>query len=260
MLLDIGKEKHTGVLNQLVCPGLLLLGFAFIFVFAGSVSAGTYFEDFNDGRADGWVVLTGTWEVIDDEYHMPVAVKPPDPPHPIAFALGGKEFGEFSMEGEFRNDEFHAEGNQSHSGFAFGMDKEGSGYLLYFRYHKGITCATGALALRWGFAGGSKGCDPDADIAESCDVFDAQDMGNWHILRIEVSDAKKSLKAWVDGEEAMDVELDKSAAGKLGLWTGRIGAASFDNISIAGANVPSSAVEAASKLFDVWGGIKAQCY
>ena len=256
MLVNIRREMLVDVMDRIVH----LVALSLIFMLAASANAGMFFDDFNDGDADGWIVLTGTWEVIDGEYHMPVAVKPPDPPQPITFALDGKEFGEFTMEAKLRNDEFHPEGNQSHTGFAFGMDKEGSGYFLYFRYHKGVTCATGSVTLRWGFAGGSEGWDPNADIAEACDVFDPDDQGNWHVLKAEVSDAKRTLKIWVDGEEAMEVELEKSAAGKLGFWAGRIGAGSFDDVSITGPSIPASSVEPTSSLLTVWGGIKIQYY
>ncbi len=53
------------------------------------------------------------------------------------------------MEARIRNDKFHSAMNQSHAGFAFGMDDSGSGYLLYFRFHSGITFPGGALVLRW---------------------------------------------------------------------------------------------------------------
>ena len=74
--------------------------------------------------------------------------------------------------------------NQSHAGFAFGMDGDGSGYVFYYRFHRGIACAGGALVLRWTAENVRGGFDPNADIAEA-EVFDAMDVGNWHVLKAE---------------------------------------------------------------------------
>jgi hypothetical protein len=232
---------------------LFSLVFAFTFMFVES-NAEAILYDFNNGKADGWVVSAGTWEVKDGEYHMPKEVNAA--PYPLTFALDGKTFGEFTMEAKIRNDKFHSSMNQSHDGFAFGMDNKDNGYVLYFRHHKGITGAGGSIVLRWIIENAKGGADPNADIAEGADVFDAQDVGKWHVLKAEVSDKNKTLIAWVDGKKAIDIKLPKTAMGKVGLWAADIGAASFDDISINGAGI-TAAVQPASKLSTQWGSIKA---
>ena len=234
---------------------ILLSVFALSLVFAASVDAGTFLYDFNDGKDDGWAVFEGNWELIDGEYHAPDEVNAV--PYPLTFALDGEEYGEFTIEVKVRNDKFHSSMNQSHAGIAFGIDEHGSGYFLYFRFHKGIAVPGGALVLRWFVENLRGGADPNADIAEA-EAFDPMDLGNWHLLKAEMSAANSTLKAWVDGEEVMDIELEKDIAGKIGLWTADTGGASFDDVSITGDRIPASDVQPGGKFPVTWGDIKAQ--
>ena len=223
---------------------MLLLVFAFSFIFAASVDAGTFFDDFDDGNDDGWVVELGDWEVVDGVYRTPETVE-----QWRTFALGGEEYGEFTIEVKIRNDN---PANQSHAGIAFGVgDDEAEklngvywpGYYVYFRFHQG-TLVLGSLA---------------GQLAEK-GVFAAGDVGNWRLLKAEVSAANSTLKTWVDGEEAFEVKLDDDAfpeTGRIMLYTEATGGASFDDVSIIGDRIPT-AVQPDSKLPITWGGIKAQ--
>lgn len=234
---------------------ILLPLFAFLFIFAASVNAGMFLDDFNDGKDDGWAVFEGNWELIDGEYRAPDEVNAV--PYPLTFALDGEEYGEYTIEAKIRNDKFHSAMNQSHAGFAFGMDGDGSGYLLYFRFHPGIAFPDGTLVLRWTVENVRGGFDPNADIAEAA-AFEPMDLGNWHLLKAEVSAANSTLKAWVDGEEVIDMELEKGIVGKIGLWTADTGGASFDDVTITGDRIPASDVQPGDKFPIAWGGIKAQ--
>jgi hypothetical protein len=235
---------------------LFSLIFAFTFMLIAS-NAEAILYDFNNGKADGWTIFAGTWEVKDGVYQMPKEVNAA--PYPLVFALDGKEFGEFTIEAKIRNDKFHSSMNQSHDGFAFGIDSKASGYALYFRHHAGLTGKKdGSLVLRWMAEDVKGGFNPNADVAEGADVFAAKDVGIWHVLKAEVSDKNKTLKAWVDGKQALDVKLANTASGKVGLWAADIGAASFDDISINGAGIPATDVQPASKLSTKWGSIKAE--
>jgi hypothetical protein len=249
----IGNQNLVVTSSCGICL-LLSLVFAFTFMFVES-NAEAILYDFNNGKADGWVVFAGTWEVKNGEYIMPKEVNAV--PYPLTFALDGKEVGEFTMEAKIRNDKFHSTMTQSHDGFAFGIDSKASGYVLYFRHHKGVTGVGGSLTLRWMVENIKGGFDPNADIAEGIDVFDAMDVGKWHVLKAEVSDKNKTLIAWVDGKKAIDIKLPKTAFGKVGLWCADIGAASFDDVSINGAGI-TAAVQPASKLSTKWGSIKAE--
>ncbi len=231
---------------RFVIPSLSL-AFAFLFIFATSINAGTFFDDFNDGKADGWHVFAGEWKVVDGEYHMPVDVN--TPPYPTTYAFDGKEFGEFIIEAKVRNDKFHSTMNQSHAGFAFGMDDKGNGWVVYFRYH-----SEGSLVLK---TVSGDGKTYSGDIENSGNVIEIGDKEKWHVLKAEVSAQNDTLKAWVDGKEAIDTKQEINP-GKLGLWAADIGAASFDDVSITGANIPASDVDPASKLSTTWGSIKAQ--
>jgi len=147
--------------------------------------------------------------------------------------------------------------NQSHDGFAFGMDNKNSGYVLYFRHHQGLAFPDGTLVLRWTIENGRGGFNPNADVAEA-KAFDARDEGEWHVLKAELSAKNKTLKAWVDGKEALDIKLEKNINGKLGLWAADIGATSFDDVSITGPRIPASDVQPDCKLSTTWGGVKAK--
>ena len=222
---------------------MLLLVFAFSFIFAASVEAGTFFDDFDDGNDDGWVVELGDWEVVDGVYRTTETVE-----QWRTFALGGEEYGEFTIEVKIRNDKFDPAG-QSHAGIAFGVgDDEAEklngvywpGYYVYFRPHQG-TLVLGSLAGQLALKG----------------VFAAGDVGNWHLLKAEVSDENSTLKTWVDGEEVFDVKLDDDATGRIMLYTEATGGASFDDVSIIGDRI-AQAVQPDGKLAITWGGVKAQ--
>ena len=88
-------------------------------------------------------------------------------------------------------------------------------------------------------------------------MFAAGDVGNWHLLKAEVSDKKRTLKTWVDGEEVFEWKLD-DATGRIMLYTEVTGGASFDDVSITGDRIPSLAVQPDGKLAITWGGVKAQ--
>ena len=159
---------------------MLLLVFALSFIFAASVDAGTFFDDFDDGNDDGWFVEVGDWEVVDGVYRGLKTV-----PQWQTFALGGEAYGEFTIEVKIRNDAMALDlpDRCSIAGFAFGVgDDEAKklngvywpGYYVYFRFHHG-TLVLGSLAGELAAQG----------------VFAAGDVGNWHLLKAEVSDKKQ---------------------------------------------------------------------
>jgi hypothetical protein len=227
----------------------LILSLIFILIFPALIYA--YDDDFNDGNADGWLVAAGKWEVTNGEYHAPEQVNAA--PYPLTFILDGKQISEFTIKAKVRNDKFHTTMNQSHAGFAFGMDDKNNGYVLYFRFHQGVKCPDSAsLALGYTTENG-KGWDPNADIAEGCNVFEAQDKETWHTLEAQVHTKDGTLKAWADGKQVLDIDI-KPNPGKVGLWVADIGAASFDDVSINGPEI--IAVESNGSVSTTWGNIK----
>ena len=224
---------------------MLLLVFAFSFIFAASVDAGTFFDDFDDGNDDGWFVEVGDWEVVDGVYRGLKTV-----PQWQTFALGGEAYGEFTIEVKIRNDAMALDlpDRCSIAGVAFAVgDDEAEklngvywpGYYVYFRFHHG-TLVLGSLAGELALKG----------------VFAAGDVGNWHLLKAEVSDANSTLKTWVNGEEVFEWKLD-DATGRIMLYTEVTGGASFDDVSIIGDRI-AQAVQPDGKLAITWGGVKAQ--
>lgn len=247
--MEVRSDRHICNLMFIFITHVII--FNLLFVFTASIYA--FSDDFNDGKAEGWAVSAGKWEITNGEYHAPSEVN--TSPYPLTFALDGKEFGEFTIEAEVRNDKFHSTMNQSHAGFAFGMDAKNTGYVLYFRFHRGLACPeASSLVLRYTIENG-KGWEPNADVAEGCKVFEAGDQGNWHVLKAEVSTNKGTLKTWVDGKPSIDIKL-KVNPGKIGLWTADIGAASFDDVSINGPGI--LAVQPSGSIPVKWGDIKKE--
>ena len=95
--------------------------------------------------------------------------------------------------------------------------------------------------------------------------------GEWHTYRIEAEG--EDITAWVDDEKVLDFtynELDWGRPahpveegllqGKVGLmtWTGDMGMASFDDISIEGPGILGSAVCPLGKLATTWSRVKIQ--
>ena len=225
---------------------MLLLVFAFSFIFAASVDAGTFSDDFNDGNDDGWLQVVGNWEVVDGVYRTPDALE-----EWRTYALGGEEYGEYTIEAKMRNDGWHSEHGHSHAGIFFG-DGRPSHYGIYFRFH------SGDLAL-WHAEVENPGVRQE--VAPAVPLFDAGDVGNWHLLKVEVSEANSTLNAWVDGEEVYDnIELQFGAAGRIALFASVSGGCSFDDVSITGDSIGDSitAVQPDSKLAITWGRVKAQ--
>ena len=70
---------------------IILLVFAFSSIYVMSVNAGTFFDDFDDGKDDGWAVFEGNWELVDGEYRAPDEINAV--PYPLTFALDGEEYG-----------------------------------------------------------------------------------------------------------------------------------------------------------------------
>jgi hypothetical protein len=133
------------------------------------------------------------------------------------------------------------------------MDGKNNGYVLYFRFHQGLKCPDAAsLVLRYTTENG-KGWDPNADVAEGCNVFKAKDKEKWHTLEAQVRTKEGVLRAWADGNQALDVNI-KLNPGKVGLWVADIGAASFDDVSINGPGI--LAVKSDGCISTTWGDIK----
>ena len=81
MKTKISHWKPIGAQSWCVYFGILSSVLAFSFIFAESTNAGNFWDDFNDGKADGWLVFAGEWKVVNGEYHMPVEVNTaPYPP------------------------------------------------------------------------------------------------------------------------------------------------------------------------------------
>jgi hypothetical protein len=95
--------------------------------------------------------------------------------------------------------------------------------------------------------------------------------GEWHTYKIQAEG--EDITVWVDSEKVLDFtynELnwgrpahhveEELLQGKVGLmtWTGGMGMASFDDISIEGPGIPGTAVHALGKLAVTWAHIKIQ--
>ena len=93
--------------------------------------------------------------------------------------------------------------------------------------------------------------------------------GQWHTYKIEAEG--ENITVWFDGEKVLDFTYNKLnwgrpahavkeglLHGKVGLmtWTGDMGMASFDDVSVEGPGIPGSKVEPNGHLSLTWGAIK----
>ncbi|HIE28087.1 TPA: DUF1080 domain-containing protein [Candidatus Poribacteria bacterium] len=94
--------------------------------------------------------------------------------------------------------------------------------------------------------------------------------GEWHTYKIEAKG--EDITAWFDGEKVLDFTYNKLKwgrpahpvkegllRGKVGLmtWTGDMGMASFDDVSILGPGIPGATVNPNGRLSITWGEIKS---
>lgn len=123
------------------------------------------------------------------------------------------------------------------------------------------------LYLRPHVAGEDQAPDP---IPEALwDRGEAFQDGEWHTYKIKAEG--EDIAVWVDGEKVLEFTYNELnwgrpahpvkeglLRGKVGLmtWTGDMGMASFDDVSIEGPGILGSVVDASGKLAMTWSRIK----
>jgi len=83
-------DQNLAVTNRRFICLIFSLVVAFTFILVES-NAEAILYDFNNGRADGWTVSAGTWEVNDGVYQMPKEINAAL--YPLTFALDGRRLG-----------------------------------------------------------------------------------------------------------------------------------------------------------------------
>ncbi|NTW02558.1 MAG: hypothetical protein HGA19_14980 [Oscillochloris sp.] len=165
-------------------------------------------DDFADGNAQGWQVLGGTWQVLDNEYQQ-TSTDGVDLASVSSFS--GKNYSASirlrQIDGEMR------------SGLIFNMNQRDSKARSQI-----VNFTQGGTSLQWGHfdEGGNFVFEGSAELPKA-------EKGAWHTLQVRVADGKVAIS--LDDEEiTTDIDLTYNK-GYVGLIASG-GSAAFDDIQI----------------------------
>ena len=203
-------------------------------------------EDFNDGKADGWEEIQGTWSVEGGKYLQEdlewTTTATHETYHRSFFGDVGWE--DYTIEAEVTI----VEGGDLApiAGIFFRVTDLGDmGDYYYWRIDQ--RPATGPMLIK----------APNTIIAQDPGAFPEAptEIGKVAIMKAVVKGS--DIECWLDGEllfEATDADFKFGAIG-VGTFNA---AAEFDNITVEGPGVPATAVEFTGKLATTWANIKHQ--
>jgi len=218
---------------------LIFAHVSMVLVFALSVWA--YEENFDSGRAEGWVDTSPgqSWVVDEDQYHQPDA----GPVNVYAcYAINDSRWTDYTFEVQI-----NPTGN--YAGVLFRVKDAGagdtswsSGDFLYWLI--GINVA--GYSILWDAPAGAAVHDANADTLNS---------GEWNDVKVVATGS--DFVMYLNGEEQKRY-TDNSGHdfGGIGLAT-YSAEAFFDNVKVDGPNIPGAAVSSAGKLTTMWGRLKA---
>jgi hypothetical protein len=204
-----------------------------------SVSAGIWWDDFEDGRADGWTEVSGDWEVTDGTYQQTTM----DAVYQKSI-LELEDLSDFTLE----VDVTVLEGGQASTSVAAGVlvrtDAEGaSGYRIWIRPDQ-----SGFQFSVW---------QDNAYIHVIVDPATKAVVGEPGHLKVQIEGF--TISAWVDDNIMVDEYTDADelfASGRVCLINYNAHA-QYDNLIIEGPAVPTNlAVELVGKVAVAWGSIK----
>jgi len=208
---------------------ILLLMFAI-----GVAFAGTWKDDFNDGKADGWEVIVGKWKVEDKAYAETDWTE-------YAKTMGGEEsWTDYTVECDITLVESSKEGGSKDcAGLLIRSDAKGeNGYRFWIRtdmppqFSKWINNTYEHIKQ---------------DIPVEIEIEET-----YHLKVIIEGD---SYQGFINDEEVFDHKEDFRKNGKIGLITYKAHP-HFDNITVSGENVKGLSVQPIGKLSVCWGRIK----
>jgi hypothetical protein len=212
-----------------------LLTFAF--------STWAYQEDFDDGEANDWVVVTGTWEVENGEYHQI-----PDGVNLFSFyAVEDESWKDYTLEVKLKPIQ------TPYAGVVFRVMETGPGGAApawsqghFISWLIGTTGGKGYSKIWKAMLG------PEA-MLEGTDG-DTLEPNEWSEIKVVIEGI--NIQCYLNGELQKEFKDDNDSilTGGIGLMT--YGETLFDDIVVTGHGIPGMAVRPAGKLVSVWGAIR----
>lgn len=205
---------------------------------AGSY-AGTWLDDFEDGRADGWEEISGTWEVEDGVYKQAEAT--------AAYQKSiheNEDWTDYTLEVDITMLEKSAASTSVAAGVLLRSDDTGSsGYRIWIRSDSG-----GFQFSLWQDNGYTHVITQAAEVAT---------LGETYTLKVGIDG--NVLSAWVDDRSMFEdyaEETDLFPTGRVALINYNC-SVQYDNISLSGENIFMAVSPTSQSIATAWGAIKA---
>jgi hypothetical protein len=205
---------------------------------AGSY-AGTWLDNFEDGRADDWEEISGDWDVEDGVYKQTEAT--------AAYQKSiheSEDWTDYTLEVDITILESSAASTSVAAGVLLRSDDTGSfGYRIWIRADSG-----GFQFSLWENNGYTHVTTQAAEVAA---------LGETYTLKVEIEG--NILSAWVDDRSMFEdytEEADLFPTGRLGLINYNCSVL-YDNISVSGDNIYMAVSPTSQSTATAWGAIKA---
>ena len=201
-------------------------------------------DNFDDGKADGWVEVQGEWKVEkgmymqDDTEWTTTATN--ETYHRSFF--GDPNWKDYTVQAEVTITE--AGDLAPIAGIFFrvtSLDEEGGYY--YWRIDQ--RDSEGPMLIK----------SPNTIIAENRAIFAEvpTEIGEVALMKAVVKGTH--IECWLDGELIFEIDDPDFETGAIGVGTFNA-EATFDNVEIEGPGIPASYVDFSGKLATLWGNIK----
>ena len=205
---------------------------------AGSY-AGTWLDDFEDGRADEWEDISGTWEVEDGVYEQVDVV-----PEYHKCIHENEDWTDYTLEVDITILENSAGSTSVAAGVLLRSDDSGSsGYRIWIRTDSG-----GFQFSLW---------ENDSYTHVITQAAEQAVLGETYRLKVEIDG--DILSAWVDDRSMFEdytEEADLFPTGRVALINYNC-SVQYDNISVSGESIYIAVPPTSQSTATAWGAIKA---
>lgn len=221
-----------------------IIMFVSIFLLILTLSSWAFDENFDSGKAEDWVVVTGTWEVDNGEYHQAV----PDGVNLFSFyAVGDESWKDYTFEVKVKPVQ------TPYAGVVFRVMETGPGGAApgwsqgqFISWLLGTAGGKGYSKIWKAMLG------PEA-MLEGTDG-DILKLNSWSNIKVVVNG--NNVQCYLEGKlqkEFKDAQ-DSILTGGIGLMT--YGDTLYDNVVVTGPGIPGAAVDSTGKLTTTWGDLK----
>jgi hypothetical protein len=216
--------------------------FVLISLLTMAFSLYAYEESFEDGKANDWVVVTGTWEVEQGAYHQTT----PDGVNLFSFyAVGDESWKDYTFEVKVKPIQ------TPYAGVVFRVMETGPGGGTWSQGHflswligtgsgKGYSKIWKAMLGQEAMLEGTNG--------------DLLKLNNWATIKVVVEGT--NVQCYLDGVLQKEFKDSQNSILTGGIGAMTYGDTFYDDIVAKGTGIPGSAVDSAGKLTKTWGELK----